>query len=212
MFEQYLFRRTTGVEVNGARSSHRISNRGVPQGSIVGPTLFNVFIDPILRLMTGGLDQLYADDEALAIDAANFEELFGLMQRALDIIVHFLQMVGLSLNAKKSEYLIMRHQGNVLRLGSHFSLEVGGEMIRCVRVARYLGCLMDDTLSFEEHIGMIMAKMRSSLFALRRSRHFLTLKAAWSMYYAHIHSHVVHLCPIWTVASNQRLRAVEVTA
>ena len=52
---------------------------------------------------------------------------------------------------------------------------------------------------------------KESNLALKRSRHFLTLKAAWSMYYAHIHLHIVHLCPIWTVAGRQRLRAVEVT-
>ena len=72
MFEQYLTGRTTVVEVTGVRSSHRISSRGVPQDSIVGPTLFNVFIDPILRLVTGGLGQLYADDEAMVVDTANF--------------------------------------------------------------------------------------------------------------------------------------------
>lgn len=210
MMRSYLTGRTSIVEIDGDRGDPINMNFGVPQGSILGPTFFNIFVDPLLDLPTGGHAQLFADDKALVFDADDIDQLFVIMQRALNLIVYHLEMNGLHLNRKKSEYMVMRHPRSELSLRSDHVLEMGGEVISRVSVARYLGCLVDDTLSFTDHVNMIIAKIRSNVFALRRSRHLLSQKAAWDMYYAHINSHVIHLSPIWTAASKQKLRSVEV--
>ena len=79
LFGSYLDERVSVVEINGARSGARTMHYAVPQGSVIGPTLFNIFVDPVLRLGTDALTQLFADDEAMVIDTTNLDDLFDLM-------------------------------------------------------------------------------------------------------------------------------------
>lgn len=210
MFQDYLRDRESIVEANGVRSEPLAVRYGVPQGSIPSPTLFNVFLDPALNIETGGHAQCFADDKAIVFFAHDIGMLFRLMQRGINLVIEYLERNGLHYNAAKTVYMIMRHLRTEHGLQPDHILRMGHEIIKRVAVAKYLGCWIDETLSFGQHIDKILAKLRSNLFALRRSRHLLTERAAWNLYHAHINSHISHLCPIYTTASKQRLRSIEV--
>ena len=104
------------------------------------------------------------------------------MQRDLVIVIEHLVANGLDYNALKIVYTIFRHPRTELELEFHHVLQMGNQEVDRVDVAKYLGCHIDETLSFNKHIDMIVSKLRSNVLALRRSRHHLTQEAAWNIY------------------------------
>jgi len=139
---------------------------GVPQGSVLGPLLWNAMYDGVIRLVLPGRTSVigFADDIAVAIVAKTLSEAEQLGNEAVAIIEEWLSSVGLSIAHHKTEaVLISSHQ-----VVETASIQVGGSTIRSARAMRYLGVMIDTRLTFREHIFEAIKKAANAARALWR--------------------------------------------
>lgn len=156
----YLNGRTQYVAIEGFRSTLLTVKTGVPQGSILGPVLFSIYIN-----MCMGLDpvkiHLYADDTIL-YTTASLQVAMDFLQRAFNFLQLTLLKSKLVLNAKKTKFMIFNHScsSSVYTL-----LTLDGTKLERVHSYKNLGIWLDDKLSFGVHIESIL-KTQNQVFII----------------------------------------------
>jgi hypothetical protein len=139
---------------------------GVPQGSVLGPTLWNVLYDGVLELeLPEGLRLIaFADDLAVLVTAKTEQELMSLANYALERVVGWMEETGLKLAVQKTEAVLLvgkRRPGNV-------KFQIGGEEILPVTSLKYLGVRMDRAMTFVPHVEEVAAKAEKMVAVLGR--------------------------------------------
>ena len=106
-FHSYLTDRTQRCCVNGHLSSNRPITYGVPQGSIIGPLLFLVYINDLPNCLNNGLSSMYADDTNISFQSSNLSDLEEIMNTELSSLNTWLNANRLSLNITKTEFMVI---------------------------------------------------------------------------------------------------------
>ena len=106
-FRSYLYGRQQCVEINGVRSDNRTVKMGVPQGSILGPLLFLLYINDLPNCLSKSTPILFADDTTVVKTGTNIFDLFRDMNSELLNLEIWCKTNKLSLNAKKTKYIIL---------------------------------------------------------------------------------------------------------
>jgi hypothetical protein len=163
-FESYLRNRTQSVIVNNTESSAKELKYGVPQGSKLGPILFNAYIAPLSKVAEryGIIDHKYADDEQLilsfkpGLQESNAQSVLK-MERCIDEVRKFLYENKLSNNSDKTEFILIGSKHNLNKL--HFdSLNVDGMAIKSADKVRNLGVILDKTMTMEPQVRNMCKK------------------------------------------------------
>lgn len=143
---------------------------GVPQGSVVGPTLWNVAYDRVLRtaIPTGGRIICYADDTLILVGGKNRGEAIGRANLALECIVRKIKELGLKVAPEKSEAMIFykenraKTQGKENKEEDEEGIEMERTKIKIGRTIKYLGLYIDENWDFESHFEIIGRKMEGA--------------------------------------------------
>jgi hypothetical protein len=161
----YFEDRTLVMEAEGTIWERNLT-AGVPQGSVLGPTLWNILYDPVLRLpMPEGVSAVaYADDLALVVVAASEDELMDKANQAIIVIKNWLTENGLRLAANKSEAVVMAGRRKLAPI--HF--RVGPDRIHPKPAIKYLGVWLDRRRSFMPHVAETTSKAERTATALSR--------------------------------------------
>ena len=148
---------------------------GVPQGSILGPLLFILYINDLHEYLQECQISLYADDTALYTSAKSQIEIKLTFQIELTVVCEWLRANKLTLNANKTKYVIF---GTRQKLTSKPDLNstVGDNKIERVSSLKYLGVILDEHLTFDEHVAYILTKSSKKLGILRQARDYLNKK------------------------------------
>ena len=132
---------------------------GVPQGSVLGPLLFLIFINDIPHASELGT-WLFADDTSLVASAINLSLLQSKMNREVEKVQDWLLANKLSVHyVKKSEYMLINSNLNVRVDGNDFVLKMGDHVLSRTKSYRYLGLLVDEKLSWANHIDEVCKKL-----------------------------------------------------
>lgn len=175
LLESYLSKRKQCVRINGINSEYSEINFGVPQGSVLGPLLFNIYINDLLIYVNGTVS--FADDTVLLSTANTWDELETNMNRQLKDIYMWLNANELSLNADKTVFIPFTvnnsQQPNLLNLHlhkEHCSLTANCQCPSINRVdsTKYLGVTVDKNLKWNLHINAISKKTRYILYIFHR--------------------------------------------
>lgn len=136
--------------------------KGCPQGSVLGPLLWNLSFNYILQHFEGRQSiNCYADDTAFAFGAQSDLQLVKKVKRTFQELSTLLERAGLSLNVPKTELLRLgRSQGGALPKPVKFKL--AGHTIRTCPVVKYLGVYLDSKLCFKDHISNMCEKARKT--------------------------------------------------
>ena len=189
-FRSYLSDRSQSVTVNGTFSNSVPLVYGVPQGSVLGPILFNIYITPLANLIRSHQIpfHIYADDsQKYAIfDLKDYFQTVSKMESlASDIRVWF-RVNKLKGNDSKTEVLIMSSKFSPLPTEFNVPLTVGNCSIKPVESVRNLGVTLDKHASFELHVKNIATSAFLKIREIAYYRKFLTFESAKTLIHAYV--------------------------
>ena len=198
------------MSINGISSENGKILCGVPQGSVLGPLLFLIFINDLPNA-TDFLTLLFADDTTFQVSGVNLEELFEKANCELEKASIWFKANKLTLNVKKTKFMLFSDKN----LQTQLELRIGGKSIEQVgtgcneKYFKFVGHVLDDKLSWEGHVEHICKKLSSSNFAINSTKHFLPLKIRLSVYYSLFDSHLNYGNLLWGCAKTKYLDKIE---
>ena len=157
-FKSYLNKRKLRVFVNGNISDTMPITSGVPQGSILGPLLFLIYINDFTQSSDFFSMRLFADDTSLTASAKNIDELLFEINKELPNIYDWLCANKLTLNLRKTKYLIFQPRQKV-DYNLLFPLSIAGQCVEQVSKIKYLIIYIDSHLSWHDHIDYVCDKV-----------------------------------------------------
>jgi len=210
-FKNYLAHRQQYVSVQGIDSSTKSIHTGVPQGSVLGPILFLLYVNDIANaIKTDGVKvMLFADDTNVFITASN---LFLLKQKAQEVMKQLTQWFTcnkLTLNLDKTQYSIFR-KGNMKIPLEYDSLTFNRHTIQRVDHALYLGAALDDKLNWNVHIKNLIGKLVKYASAFKIISRLVPVQCKKQLYYAYIYSHLQYGIEVYGHTTDQNLKSIQV--
>lgn len=180
-FESYLKCRRQSVEVNGVKSDEIATKHGVPQGSILGPLLFIIYINDLPQNFEEKM-VLLADDTSLVVKCQDITTLNSQVAELLKKLETFFTENTLCLNIKKTQALVYG-RSDIKNVGiAPYKINIENQSLK------FLGLYTDNHLNWTSHIEHTRKKLKSYSFLIRRLAKTCTKEAALSAYHGYIHS------------------------
>ena len=209
-FQSFLENREQRVHFNGNVSRYGILKAGVPQGSVLGPLLFCLFINDLPIYITNKKIScdMFADDTTLSASGKSIEAVTNALQKSLDKTHCWCLSNRMVLNPSKTKYMIITsRQKHQLRLLS-LSLSLDTVPIQRVSEPKVLGVIIDEQLDWNSHTNKICQKLSSNLFLLSKLRHFVDTQTCKIFFNAHILSHINYASTLWDGCSEANFKRV----
>ena len=191
----YLTNRSQCVSTNGVKSKNLKVSCGVPQGSILGPLLFIIYINDMHKALNKCTVHHFADDTNLLFSDKSPNVIKKTMNKELALLFDWLCANRLSLNVGKTEFIIFRPPK--MKLENRVVLTLNHKQIFESRKIKYLGLLMDDRLTWKFHINELCKKLNRSVGMLFKLRHLCPSSVLKSLYFSIFNSHMTYGLPVW---------------
>lgn len=185
-FNSYLSARMQKTSFEGVVSEERLVEYGVPQGSVLGPLLFILYINDIHTCVKYGQINLFADDTLLYIKTTNIEDGIQKLNEDLSNMHRWLNQNKLKLNVTKTKWIIISEKKNILNINK---ITIDGEIIERVKTIKYLGIDIDEHLKFNDYLISVKKKVSSTIYLLGRIRNKINVKTAKTIYNSTIQPH-----------------------
>ena len=192
--KSYLSNRTQFVSINGQDSSSLVMEHGVPQGSILGPLLFVIYINDIPEISKFAKFILYADDANIILTANSIEEINDQLKNLTINLLKWVNSNGLALNLKKTKYMIFSTTRNT-ELPQ--PLTIADKLIERKYEARFLGVIMDESLNWSRHVKTVQAKMARYVGIMYKIKKYLPLNARLQIFHSFVQSHANYCSLVW---------------
>ena len=210
-FDSYL-NRTQQVTVNTSQSKAESIRSGVPQGSILGPLLFLIFINDLplcLKDAVRSVD-LYADDTTLYEIGFDKDILENNLQHALNLLNSWCLENGMIINIDKTKLmLISSRQKRQNMKDTNLTLAYENVDLRVTSCEKVLGVHIDDNLTWTSHFQHVSKKISTYLWLLSQIRSYLPIRHRMTFYNAYIKPHLEYCCVIWGNSFNSNMYRIE---
>lgn len=206
-FRSYLADRKQFTKYSNEISDECVNDYGVPQGSVLGPLLFLLYINDIHTSveMREVFLNLFADDTMLSCSGYNIDELCDKVNKVLQLVERWLLKNKLKLNVTKTKCMIITSspamkEKHLSRSVNPFFISIGVETVEIVKEFKYLGILITEHLNFTNHVRYIANKLRKKIGLLFRVGKFLSPWAREIIYKAIIAPHFEYCSTIlWDI-------------
>lgn len=197
LIKSFLTDRKLHVKIYGTISENYEVDQGVPQGSVLGPLLFLLFVNDLPAIMLEGLVVMFADDTSMLLAARDPVELRDKIKRILQSYQDWCHSNTLILNIDKTQCVYFSQR----RSPSEGLIEVIPTENFSATV-KFLGTMIDNGLCWEEQIKYVCKKINYAYFALRQLKSIFDTKSLLNVYYALAYSHLSYSIVAWGAASN----------
>lgn len=201
----YLSNRKQFVQVGNFKSSEQLITKGVPQGSLLGPLLFCLYINDIVLAVDAEV-VLFADDAAFFLSAPSLSQLYSQINKLFENLSRYLSSNKLVPNLSKSKLMMFssRNPGNLL------DIRFNNEKIEWVREYKYLGLVLTSTMSFGPHIDKICTQVSQYIGIFYHLYKSIPRKVLILLYNSFILPHLILHIEIWGAAPNWHLNRLVV--
>ena len=208
-FISYLHARQQYVLVSGAQSTKRQIDCGVPQGSILGPLLFILYINDIIRCSDILRFILFADDTNLFYSNKDIIELELKVNSELFKLSEWFRANKLSLNVAKTNYIIFGNK-RISNDMTQLKICLDGNILERTLCTKFLGVFLDEKLRWTYHLNHISNKISRGLGMMGRLRKILPSDAIQMLYYSLVYPYLSYCNIIWGGVSANLLHKLEV--
>lgn len=208
-FKSYLTGRSQYISYDGDKSDVLPITCGVPQGSILGPLLFIIYVNDMASSVPLLNTVMFADDTNLFFTGNDIKHIFQTMNDQLSQIKDWFAANKLSLNVDKTKYTLFCSKSDEENLPLKLpELHIGGTAIDRVRSSKFLGILLDENLTWEKHIQTIESKISKQIGIIWKARKFLTNTSMKSLYFAFVHPYLNYGNIVWGSTYNSKLSKI----
>lgn len=202
--EEFLTGRQQYVVVNGEKSSPGCVTSGIPQGTVLGPLLFVIYINDILENLTSG-GFLFADDTKIFKSVTSKEDSLNL-QADIDALVKWSEIWGMEFNREKCHVLTLGKFENTKHTQRY---QLSGDEIEHVFTEKDLGITIDSELTFEEHISNKVRVANGIVGLMRRSFSYLDPISFKKLFCAFVRPHLEYGQSVWAPHLQKHIDALE---
>ena len=181
-FRSFLTNRTMRVKVNNAYSETFVLEFGIPQGSVLGPVLFNIYVRSIYKHVEncGFHVKGFADDHQLYVSFSPMFQYFYLTEKineVLNVVNQWMNLFFLKLNPDKTKIIVFgpKKVSDVIMIHGTF-IEMDNSCIRFSNVVKNLGVLFDSALTFSNQVKSVVSSVFATIKNISRISSFLTRK------------------------------------
>lgn len=206
-FSDYLSNRSQVVFHNKVLSDKNEITIGVPQGSVLGPTLFMLFINDISQNSGIGICNLYADDVIVYCDGSTLQEVNVNLQNSVSQLTAWYENNKLSINTSKSEVMLVSSPRRVF--SDDLDITINGENLKFVQCANYLGMKLDCHLSWNDYVDKLCSSVACKLNRLRRLKGLVNKNVMTKIYVTTIQPCIDYGISIWGQTSKFNILKIQ---
>lgn len=194
LFKSYLYNREQSVFCNTKYSAFGTIKQGVPQGSILGPILFLIYINDIVNISNRCKYVIFADDTTLLFADRTIPALHNKLRHDLVLIKQWIMNNKLNLNISKTNLVFFKNRSD----NSVFPhVIIQNETVKQVPYCKFLGVIVDEHLNWKIHIKSVCMKLSKACGIIHRVRDQLTQKALLNVYYTLCYPHIIYCVSVW---------------
>ena len=209
LIKSYLKNRKQFVQVQNVCSSYTEVICGVPQGSILGPLLFIVYINDLAKVSELIKLILFADDSSTHAAHSELENLQSIMTTELEKIASWLTENKLTLNISKTKAMIICPRQKLYDKKS-VNIKLLGEKINLVSSLKFLGVIIDEHLTWNLHIQNLCGKISRSVGMMRRLQRFLNLSSLKTLYHSFVLPYLNYANTVWSHTSYNNINRLKI--
>ncbi len=194
--KSYFCNREQFVQYNETCSTMEKLKCGVPQGSILGPLFFILYINDLPNALELSKSYLFADDTSIYYSNSDIKQLEFVLNSELRKLDIWMKSNKLSVNISKTNYIIFRPRQK--KINSNLVIQYNNQTITQKQYIKFLGVYLDEHLSWKEHINYICNKIAKSVGIIYRSRYLLSSATRLSLYYTLIYPYLTYCNIVWS--------------
>ena len=183
------------LSVNVLLESSNNHTCGVPQGSILGPLLFLLYVNDLPNTSSLLTFHPFADDTNLYFSSKNLSHLEATLNHELKFVAEWMKCNRLALNISKTNFILFH--SSKLKPSQSLRIKIDGTLIKQVDSTKYLGITFDSNLTWKSHINELCLKLSKTLGILSKVRHFVDNHILVMLYYSLIYPFLTYGVHVW---------------
>ena len=206
-FGSYLSGRQQYVRIGAEASSLGAISHGVPQGSILSPALFTIYINDFPKILKFGSLESNVDDSKLHL-SFSVKDTCSVVQQTNDDLSKIASCCcynSLFINPEKTKLMVLGTRQMLQRLPTDFHVTLLGKEVTIASSARDLGLQVDSTLSFDEHITNTVSSWLGSLCQINRVRHLFGTRTLVNVINVLVISKLYYCSPVWSGTTKKNI-------
>jgi len=184
--------------------------RGVPQGSILGPILFSLYINDMPDHIKHGMTELFADDSnfCFAVSKTNIDTIETMINEDMTHIARWSQMNEMPLNETKCKFIVFPSKSKIFR-DLEFTVAINGVLLERVKTLKCLGLILDEKLTWKPHIDKLAQHCYARIRGLYCIKPFFDQNHLQILSLSMVYSLLNYMIVIWGTANNSCIKVVE---
>lgn len=208
LFRTYLSNRTQKVKIANVKSDSASVEVGVPQGTVLGPMLFSIYMNGIFSVLNEGRVFCFADDSVILVNGDTWVSAIRKAESAITLIKRWLDFSLLSLNIDKTHFMTFALTQTTLpevrEIAVHdYDCDLQSLNCKCrssikrKESLKYLGVFIDENLTWKTHIEYVTTKIRKLIYKFYELRNILPTKILKTIYLSLVESVINYGVVVW---------------